>query len=101
MDRVFLSVSCSLSGSFLCPLEAKDFFAVTLGSRKLTEQQGRTLKLISGLMMLALAIVLLVDPSILQNASASALLLLAVLAVAAITLRIKKMFQGLENDTHK
>lgn len=77
------------------------FFVVTLGSRKLSEQQGRTLKLVSGLMMLGLAMVLLVDPSILQSAPASALLLLAVLAVAAVTLQVGKKLQGIKEDTRK
>jgi thiol-disulfide isomerase/thioredoxin len=70
------------------------FFLLTMGSRKLTERQGRILKLVSGLMMLGLAIVLIVDPSILQSALASALLLLGVLAAAAVTVLMMKKFKG-------
>lgn len=56
-------------------------FVVTLGSRKLTEWQGRVLKLLSGVMMLALAIVLLARPSLLNDAAVSIGLLLATLAL--------------------
>jgi thiol-disulfide isomerase/thioredoxin len=59
-------------------------FTVTLGSRKLTEWQGRVLKLISGLMMLGLGLVLLINPSLLNNPVASAGLLGATLAMAAM-----------------
>jgi hypothetical protein len=37
-------------------------FTATLGARKLTERQGRSLKLVSGLMMLGLGLVMLVAP---------------------------------------
>jgi len=42
-------------------------FTLTLGSRKLTERQGRTLKLFSGLMILMLGVMLIVEPSLLTN----------------------------------
>jgi hypothetical protein len=42
-------------------------FAWTLGARKLSERQGRLLKLISGLMMLGLGLVLLIDPEVLSR----------------------------------
>jgi len=42
-------------------------FTITLGSRKLTEWQGRKLKLISGLMMLCLGLILLLEPALLTN----------------------------------
>jgi thiol-disulfide isomerase/thioredoxin len=59
------------------------FFVATLGSRKLSEWQGRVLKLISGAMMFGLALVLLFDPTVLQNPVASVLILLTVFAVSA------------------
>lgn len=65
-------------------------FTVTLGSRKLTEWQGRVLKLISGLMMLGLGLVLLINPSLLNNPVASAGLLGATLAMAAIIILVWK-----------
>lgn len=42
-------------------------FAVTLGSRKLKESEGRFLKLLSGSMMLGLGIILLIAPDRLNN----------------------------------
>jgi hypothetical protein len=56
-------------------------FVITLGSKKLTEWQGRILKLLSGLMMLCLALVLLINPALLNNALVSA----SVLIIAALT----------------
>jgi hypothetical protein len=60
------------------------FFVITLGSRKLTEWQGRIMKLVSGLMMFGLAAVLLLKPTLLQSARASALLLLGVIVLSAV-----------------
>ncbi len=42
-------------------------FSLTLGSHKLSEFEGRILKLLSGMMMLALGLVLLIQPELLQN----------------------------------
>ena len=58
-------------------------FALTLGSRKLTEEEGRILKLISGLMMLGLGAVLVIRPQLLNNVFVSIGLILGVLAVGA------------------
>jgi hypothetical protein len=60
------------------------FFVITLGSRKLTEWQGRIMKLVSGLMMFGLAAVLLLKPTLLQSAQASALLLLGVIVLSTV-----------------
>ena len=65
-------------------------FTVTLGSRKLTEWQGRVLKLVSGLMMLGLGVVLLVDPALLNNAAASAALLAGTIVIAATVIVISR-----------
>ena len=51
------------------------FFAVTLGTRKLTEREGRRLKLVSGIMMLGMGGVLMIEPSVLNNALTAAALL--------------------------
>ncbi len=76
------------------------FFVVTLGSRKLSEWQGRVLKLLSGSMMLTLGIVLLVRPSLLTNSMVSAgLLLLAVAVTAAVVIAAKRF--GMDNVTHQ
>ncbi len=62
-------------------------FAVTLGSRKLTERQGRLLKLVSGVMMILLGAVLLADPALLDSpVTASGLLAVALLTTGAIAL---------------
>lgn len=53
---------------YIIPLTAiVVFFAFTLGKRQLTEHEGRVLKLLSGIMMLGLAIILLINPALLNN----------------------------------
>lgn len=60
-------------------------FVATLGRRKLTEREGRLLRLLSGTMMGALGLVLLAAPALLaQPATAVGLVALAVLATAAL-----------------
>jgi hypothetical protein len=60
-------------------------FAATLGARKLSEWQGRVLKLLSGLLMLTLGLILLLNPALLHSPAASAgALLAAILATGAI-----------------
>ena len=63
-------------------------FTVTLGSRKLSEWQGRVLKLVSGLMMLGLGLVLLINPALLNNPLASAGLLALTLVLAGLVIVI-------------
>jgi thiol-disulfide isomerase/thioredoxin len=68
-------------------------FTYTLGSRKLTELQGRTLKLLSGLMMLGLGGILVLQPALLNNVwvaiglLAGALILTTVLRRARVAYR--------------
>jgi len=70
-------------------------FTVTLGSRKLSEWQGRSLKLISGLMMFGLGLALLFNPALLSNPLASVGLLLLTLAIAVlIILAVGKNLRG-------
>ena len=59
-------------------------FVRTMGSRKLTESEGRILKLVSGFMMLGFGLMQLLAPNLLTNALASILVLLASVTVAAI-----------------
>jgi thiol-disulfide isomerase/thioredoxin len=59
-------------------------FTKTMGARKLSESEGRILKLVSGLMMLGFGIVLLFAPNLLTNALASILVLLAAVGVALV-----------------
>lgn len=59
-------------------------FTFTLGARKLGEQQGRVLKLLSGLMMLGLGLVMLAAPELLSNPLVGALLLGAALTLTGV-----------------
>lgn len=63
-------------------------FALTLSARKLTEYQGRLLKLLSGMMMLALGLLLLIRPATLNTLSGAVFTLLiaigGTIAIAAV-----------------
>ncbi|HEY6006886.1 MAG TPA: hypothetical protein VIU40_01080 [Geobacteraceae bacterium] len=76
---------------YVVPLAAiVAIFVVTLGSRKLTEWQGRLLKLLSGSMMLALGGVLLIRPTLLNNMFASGALLAAALLGTWLTVAVAR-----------
>jgi thiol-disulfide isomerase/thioredoxin len=68
------------------------FFVVTLGGQKLSEWQGRVLKLVSGTMMLTLGILLLAAPNLLNNALVSIALLGAALAVAGLVVLVTRRY---------
>jgi hypothetical protein len=59
-------------------------FVVSLGNRKLSESEGRTLKLVSGLMMLGLGVVLVLAPDLLGNVLVALGLVAAAIAGTAI-----------------
>jgi hypothetical protein len=59
-------------------------FTFTLGAKKLSERQGRILKLLSGLMMLSLGLVMLLAPELLTRPWVGALLLIVALSVTAL-----------------
>jgi hypothetical protein len=59
-------------------------FTFTLGAKKLTERQGRILKLLSGLMMLGLGLTMLFTPDLLVHPWVGALLLLLALSLTAV-----------------
>ena len=63
-------------------------FALSLGQRKLTERQGRLLKLLSGVMMLGLGVVLLTAPEALSHPGVSLGLLLAAIGVTVLAARL-------------
>lgn len=65
-------------------------FSVTLGSHKLSEFEGRLLKLTSGMMMLVLGLVLLVQPILLQNLLMVVGLLAAALLGTGLILLLEK-----------
>ena len=63
---------------------------ITLGARKLAEWQGRKLKLVSGLMMLSLGVILIVNPALLNNVLASVVLLVGVVLAAGLMIVIMR-----------
>ncbi len=63
-------------------------FALTMGSRKLRESEGRLLKLLSGVMMLELGLILLVAPQWLDSVSAALALLLVAATVTFVVSRV-------------
>ncbi|MBI5846418.1 MAG: hypothetical protein HZB31_00420 [Nitrospirae bacterium] len=65
-------------------------FTITLGARKLTEWQGRKLKLISGLMMLFLGAILAIKPALLNNVIASAGILGVAIALSWLVVLIAR-----------
>jgi len=76
---------------YILPLTAiVAIITVTLGARKLTEWQGRKLKLVSGLMMLSLGMVLIINPALLNNVLAAVVLLGAVLIVSWVAITVTR-----------
>jgi thiol-disulfide isomerase/thioredoxin len=72
-------------------------FVITLGRRKLTEYQGRILKLISGVMMASFGIVLLLNPGVLKNIFIAVGLLLGSILVSILLSIIWKKFNELQD----
>jgi hypothetical protein len=68
-------------------------FVVTMSVRKLQEGQGRQLKLLSGSMMMSLGTVLLFAPEVLQNLTATLLLLLEAIGLAFVLGYVHKQIQ--------
>jgi thiol-disulfide isomerase/thioredoxin len=63
-------------------------FVKTMGARKLTEAEGRLLKLISGFMMLGFGLLLLVAPNMLTNALASILVLAVAVGASLVVAKV-------------
>jgi hypothetical protein len=63
-------------------------FVRTMGSRKLSENEGRILKLVSGFMMLGFGLLLLIAPQWLTNPMASIGVLLVAVVVALAAARL-------------
>jgi hypothetical protein len=61
-----------------------------LGARKLSEREGRLLKLLSGLMMLGLGILLLAAPEWLNNLAATLGLMLAAVGLTGLAARMTR-----------
>jgi hypothetical protein len=66
------------------------FFARTLGARKLTEREGRLLKLMSGVMMLELGAVLLLAPERVSQAGIAFALMAVAVGVTWIAARVTR-----------
>jgi len=69
------------------------FFVITFGSRKLTEEEGRILKLVSGLMMFNLGLALVFFPEIMTNFLYAIGLIILALIVAFIIILLTKIFE--------
>jgi hypothetical protein len=65
-------------------------FVKTMGARKLSEREGRILKLVSGFMMLGFGLLLLLAPQLLTNPAASILVLLVAVGAALAAARLSR-----------
>ena len=66
-------------------------FSATLGKRKLTEKEGQTLKLMSGIMMIGLGGTLAVDPTALQNVTLAIGLIAASIGLTFVVTLTRKL----------
>jgi len=64
----------------------------TLGQKKLTERQGRILKLVSGMMMLFLGAILVIKPALLGNIAIAVTLFIAAILSSGIIIFIYRIF---------
>lgn len=75
-------------------------FTVTLGARKLTETEGRALKLLAAIMLSGLGTILLIAPNLLKNP----LIIVSVMAVSfvvtAIVMSTRSISRDLDSDLH-
>jgi hypothetical protein len=69
-------------------------FTVRFGAHKLTESQGRVLKLLSGTMMLMLGLILVFAPELLNNLMTAFVLLLATLGITLIIVLIDRQVRS-------
>lgn len=68
-------------------------FTFTLGRRKLQEREGRTLKLLSGVMMLLLGIAILAAPEMLQSVAASVGILAGAIGLTAVVVLLDSLWR--------
>jgi hypothetical protein len=66
-------------------------FVFTLGSRKLSEYEGRVLKLLSGMMMLVLGVLLLLRPGLLSTLSGALLTLVAAIGLTGTVMLLDRL----------
>lgn len=72
-------------------------FTYTLGSRKLSEVEGRLLKLLSGIMMLSLGVLLVVAPAALNDLRVALALLTGSVGIAWLVHRLTGPVRGAKN----
>lgn len=72
-------------------------FSATLGKRKLTEKEGQTLKLMSGIMMIGMGIMLAIDPVSLQNPGLAISLIAASIGLTFIITFVRKRMNKLSS----
>ena len=65
-------------------------FTITLGRWKLTERQGRALKLVSGIMMLGLSFMLLLNPALLNSLMISLSLMAGAIGLSIVLITVTK-----------
>lgn len=76
-------------------------FTFTLGSRKLTEDEGRVLKLLSGTMMLILGVLLLVAPELMTSLGAAIGMLLTSIGLTACIILADRWMRQPRVKAHK
>ena len=81
---------------YILPLLAiVTLFTIKLGSRKLSEQEGMVLKLMSGVMMLMLGSMLIVSPQLLNNVVAAAAILVIAISVTWLIVKLTNKTRAL------
>nr|WP_228730020.1 cytochrome C biosynthesis protein [Shewanella avicenniae] len=68
-------------------------FSMTLGKRKLTEKEGQTLKLMSGIMMLGLGGTLAMNPAALQSVTVAIGLIFGAIIITTVIVITRKILQ--------
>jgi len=66
-------------------------FTFFLGSRKLSEKEGKVLKLVSGLMMLGLGLLLIFNPNALNNIATAIILILSSIVITWLVTRVSNL----------
>jgi hypothetical protein len=69
-------------------------FVFTLGARKLSEEQGRIMKLVSGLMMFGLGLVVLIEPALFNSMLAGIGLLALALVAAGVIVALDRTWKA-------
>ena len=73
-------------------------FTLSLGRMKLTEEQGKTLKLISGNMMFLLGAILLINPGLMSNIITALALIATAIAASLVIIFLTKLYQKIKEQ---